>query len=297
MSDIFSVLRCPGCKAHLHREGKSLICEAGHTFDIAKSGYVNLLPPGKEKNAHTGDERVMIRARADFLAHGAYYEISRKLSDTLAEHMPESNDVVICDMGCGEGYHTCNITQQIGDRYCGVLSIGFDASKYAAECASKLSRSLGLLPQYGIGGKPDGRLCAYFTPANIFALPVNDSVFDAAVSMFAPIAWDEVRRILKPGGVLAVVSSGKHHLIEMRELIYDEVILSESLPAAADGFECCGTDSLTYTSEINSTDDILNLFKMTPFYYKTTEAGREKLYSKSSLSVTVDVNYSFFRLI
>jgi 23S rRNA (guanine745-N1)-methyltransferase len=297
MTEILSIINCPVCGGTLIRENKSLVCPHRHTFDIAKQGYVNLLPPGKEKNAHTGDEQVMVKAIVDFLSRGYYKNISDRLAELITEHIPTDTDAVLCDMGCGEGYHTTNIADGV-HRGTGkpVLAVGFDASKHAAVYSSRLSRSLGMMPKDGVGAEIDSHVQTYFMPANIFRLPICDSSVGAAVSMFAPIAWDEVKRVLKPGGILAVVSSGRDHLIEMRNLIYDEVRLSDFEPEAAEGFSLVASDELCYETIIETNDDIRNLFMMTPFYYKTTEAGRERLYSKESLKITVNVNYSIFKV-
>ncbi len=298
MKNIFELVCCPVCGGSLHRDNKCIICDAGHSFDIAKCGYVNMLPTGKAKNSHTGDEREMVRARVDFLSRGYYAEISRRLASLLSERLPRADGYTLCDMGCGEGYHTCAVTEAIADKTGkSVLTLGFDASKYAAECASKRSRSMGLMPRGGIGEPFEEKCAAYFMPGNIFSLPIRDSSVDVATSMFAPIAGDEASRILKKGGILAVVASGKEHLMEMREIIYDDVHISAAHTPTPDGFRELFRDSLKYTEHISSGDDIRSLFMMTPFYYRTPEQGRAVLYGMDELYVTVDINYSFFEVI
>ena len=298
MTAILDILKCPVCGSGLTRRERCIVCENGHNFDIAKCGYVNMLPPGREKNSRTGDERDMVRARVDFLSRGYYGEISRRFAELLANHLPKRDSYVICDMGAGEGYHTCQIADTVhGKLNKDVLAIGFDASKYAAECASKRSRSLGFMPKGGIGEAHESECAAYFMPGNIFSLPLEGSSVDAAVSMFAPIAAEEAARLLTKDGILAVVASGRDHLIEMRQIIYDDVHLSEAVTPVPEGFREISRSSLTYKVKIESTEDIKSLFMMTPFYYKTSEKGREELYSRSELEVTVDVNYSFFEVI
>ncbi len=291
---VLDLIVCPTCGGCLNREGGSLVCESRHTFDVARSGYVNLLPPGKEKNSHTGDERKMIAARADFLSLGHY----SRISSTLASLIPISGSdepFALCDMGSGEGHHTVNIVKTIAsvtDR--AVIAVGADASKYGAECASKLAAREGLMPRGGVGAECDLRAQAYFIPANIFHLPLRDGSLDACVSMFAPIAWDEVRRTLKSGGVLAVASAGADHLMEMRRVIYDEVREADFSPTAADGFEKLGEELLAYPIRLSSTEEIENLFIMTPFYYRTTEEGRARLLALDSLDLTVNVKITIF---
>lgn len=296
MINLFNILTCPVCGGILHRENRSVGCEAGHTFDIAKSGYVNMLPPGKEKNARTGDEKDMVRARVEFLGKGYYANISSAVADVISENVTGTDDLVLCDMGCGEGYHTCRFAGEIHDKTGrGVLALGFDASKYAAECASKLAKSKGWLSRDGIGGDCVSPVQCAFMPGNIFHLPVREHAVTCAVSMFAPVAGDEAQRILTDDGLLIVVSSGRDHLLEMRQLIYDDVHLSDSLPETPDGFELVTRRNLNYRTTIENKTDIASLFVMTPFYYKTTEAGRARLAEQDTLDVTVDVNITIFR--
>lgn len=285
MMNIFDYIICPVCGGALHRESKSLICENGHTFDIAKAGYVNLLPPGKEKNARTGDEKNMVKARVDFLAKNHYGKISDAAAAMIRKHCGDGF-VSCADMGCGEGYHTCRIAERLET----CVMLGFDASKYAAECASKLSKSKGMMPRDGVGAEHGSDASAYFFPANLFRLPVREHSLDAAVSMFAPIAGEESARILKEGGKLIVVSSGRDHLLEMRSLIYDEVHFSDPSVAVPEGFRKVDEENLKYTFTLTSREDIEALFVMTPFYYKTTEKGRERLLRSDSLTITAEVN-------
>ncbi|MBQ7313310.1 MAG: methyltransferase domain-containing protein [Clostridia bacterium] len=293
--NLHTLLRCPLCGGLFTRYNKSLRCDSGHSFDVAKAGYVNLLPPGKEKNARTGDERDMVKAREEFLSAGHYAAISDALADAAAQYAPRES-YTVCDMGCGEGYHTCRFAARLAERTgAPVTAVGFDASKYAAERACKRAVREGLMPKDGIGAAFDGNASAYFMPGNIFRLPLADHSVNLALSMFAPVAGDEAKRVLTEDGLLIVVSSGKEHLLEMRQRIYDDVRLSDELPAVPDGFREIARVNGKYQTAIQSTEALMSLFTMTPFYYKTTEAGRERLVSADlPFSVTVDVNYSIF---
>lgn len=294
MTNLLDLLVCPVCGTSLERVDKSLKCAAGHTFDIAKAGYVNLLPPGKEKNARTGDEKEMVKAREEFLSLGHYALIADTLAGLVAEHT--AGPYRVCDMGCGEGYHTCRFTERLSEQTgAEVLAVGFDASKYAAERASKRSVRNGHMPKEGVGAAHGGDVSAYFLPGNIFHLPLADHSVNVALSMFAPVAGNEAKRVLSEDGILVVASSGKEHLLEMRQRIYDDVRLSDELPAVPDGFREIARANGKYQTAIQTTEALMSLFTMTPFYYKTTEAGRERLLSSEMpFSVTVDVNYSIF---
>lgn len=297
MTDILDLIVCPVCAAAMTRYPGCLKCPSGHSFDIARAGYVNLLPPGKEKNSRSGDEREMVRGREEFLAHGHYDRFTDTISDIIKKYV-HADAITVCDMGSGEGYHTCRLTDLLNSDVRSVLSVGFDASKYAAERASRRSQKLGLLPPMGIASDAaaDFRSAAYFMPGNIFRIPLSDSSFDVCLSLFAPIAWAEAARILKNGGILIAASSGENHLLEMRRIIYDEVHTAEKLPQADEPFAEIDTLSLKY-SFMPDHNDLCALFKMTPFYYKTTAAGRARLENTACpISLTAHVNFSVFRV-
>lgn len=298
MNDILDILSCLLCGRSLDRVSGSLRCGNGHSFDIARSGYVNLLPPGKEKNARSGDEREMVRARESFLSLGYYDSIADTLAGLVTEYSPDSckSSCTVCDMGCGEGYHTCRTIEHLSELCDGeLLAVGFDASKYAAERASKRAVREGLMPRDGVGAAHDKGAAAYFFPGNLFRLPLADSSVNVALSLFAPVAGDEAARILKNDGLLIVVSSGREHLLELRRRIYEDVRLSDELPPVPSGFRELGRRHSTEVVSIRTTEELRALFTMTPFYYKTTEQGRERLLSSEMpFRLTVDVDYSIF---
>lgn len=297
MTDILHLLRCPNCGAPMTGREKSLVCGSGHCFDIAKSGYVNLLPPGKGKNARTGDDRGMVEARMNFLKRGFYGKISDMAAAVVGEYAPAVNETItVCDMGSGEGWHSCRITEKIGEiAPYPVLLAGIDASKYGAERASKLARSMNLMPREGIGAPHSMGTAAYFFPANLFHTPFADRSFSAALSMFAPIAWEEAARILDDDGVLVVVASGREHLLELRQLIYSDVRFSEDEIPVSEFFELVQRQNLRYTVKLPDKEAIADLFMMTPFYYKTSEVGKARLLAKDTLDITVDVNYTIYK--
>lgn len=293
--NLLHFLCCPLCGSSFTRNNNILSCTAGHHFDLAKEGYVNLLPPGKGKNARTGDEKDMIRARRDFLSLGLYAPISDGITELLSKHLQGSDDLLLCDSGCGEGYHTLRITQSLQKQASGhVMSVGFDASKYAAACGMKASARAGLTGTAGIGSEEN--TLAYFIPANIFSLPLNNNCASAVISMFAPVAVQENIRVLREGGVLITASSGVEHLREMRNLLYADVHISDGAVPKYDGFVLTEEKKICYTVQLPDKTAIANLFTMTPFYYKTPEAGRERLYAADSLTVTVDTDLRVYRL-
>ena len=164
MTDAFSLLRCPLCGTPLDRRGQSLFCrrpERSHCFDVASSGYVNLLPPGRAGNGHTGDDADMIRARSRFLAMGFYDPISDAAAALAAGAVP-AGPLSFIDAGCGDGYQTCRIARLLSGKYgIDVQALGADASKKGAEAGARTARRT---------GSP-----ASFAACNLFSLPVADT--------------------------------------------------------------------------------------------------------------------------
>ncbi len=277
-------LRCPLCGHPLERSDGSAACtgERRHNYDIAKEGYLSLLPPGRARNSKTGDDAEMIRARAAFLGGGGYDRYSAEAVEFAAkfmDHVPESGAVLV-DAGCGEGRHTVNMASHLASAIkAPVTALGFDASKFGVRAAAK---------RYVRGECADG-VTPFFATANIFHLPVASECADIFTSLFAPLPDDKARRVLKPGGVLLICAAGADHLREMREIIYENVIPSGGGAAVPDGFDVAGEKTVSYKLPSLSRDEVMSLFTMTPFYYNAPAEGRMRLENTQSLAVTVQV--------
>lgn len=284
MLSIPITLTCPICGAPLTAQEHTLQCtgagEKQHSYDIAASGYVNLLSPGKKNNAKTGDSKEMVRARSAFLHTGAYECAAGVLAGMIGEELGDT-PAVLLDAGCGEGYYTLYIAA-----HCPHLSvIGFDASKYAAEAAAKAARRAMLQDR------------AFFAAGNIFSLPVATASCDLVLNGFAPEAHAEFRRILKTGGTLFVVSAGERHLYELKQLLYGDaarynVPLSDA--QAIVGFTLQRAVTVRYERTLTTSEDIRNLFAMTPYFHRTSRADSEHLNGVDRLCITVDFDIRIY---
>lgn len=276
---------CPVCRARLYKVGGSLFCggERRHCYDISSSGYVNLLPPGKKNNRSAGDDGEMISARRRFLGNGHY----DRISDTAAQIMlsaltrADTSLRLFADCGCGEGYHTVRIFKKLSESFPNLCGVGFDASKKGADCGARLAKAI-----------PNLR----FAAANIFGLPLEDGCADAVFSLFAPVPDAEACRILSPGGLIAVCSSGSRHLWQMRELLYGEPRLSPPLDRTPEGFRPFSSSSLSYEITVSG-EEIRDLFTMTPFYYRCPKEGRERLLKTEILTTEISVEYKVYEKI
>lgn len=282
-------LICPHCGGALRREGGSLLCD-GHTgrqhcYDIAAAGYVNLLPPGKGGNAHTGDDAAMIAARSAFLRGGYYDCISDAAAEIAYEALGDGQaDIRFCDAGAGEGYHTRRMACRLGEiSGLPVIGCGIDASKKGAAAGAKGGRDL----------PPSVNLS--FAAGNIFSLPVADRSLDVVFSLFAPIPAEEVFRTLRDDGVLVVVAAGPRHLWELRCLLYDEPREGNAQAATPAGFTLSHKHTVREMVHIPDQAALQALFTMTPFFYRTPESGKVRLSQTASLDVHLEADIYVFR--
>lgn len=259
---------CPVCRQKLNRSNSSWKCGNGHSFDIARKGYVNLLTTAKLNPKTAGDNADMVKARTEFLDLGYYKPLAEKLRAVIAYELQNKDRPVIIDSGCGEGFYTSELSGiQAATIY------GIDISKHAvAHCMTRIHTA-------GISN-------CDFAVASAFQLPFADECADAVVSVFAPVCNDEYSRVLKKSGALVVVSPSPKHLFELKAAVYDEPYENKPNIYALGRFEKDEEYLLEYKANIASSEDIRSLFMMTPYCYKTSEEGMARLRALESIEVT-----------
>lgn len=252
-----SQLLCPICRAPLARGEHTYLCPAHHSFDCAKSGYVNLLP--SSTGGGHGDDRLMVRSRRDFLEKGYYQPLADAICSAAAEHCGDSPAVL--DAGCGEGYYTARVAAAL-------LSprvIAVDVSRTAADlCARRLKD-------------------AEVAVASVYSLPIADACIDLVLNIFSPLAQDEYARVLRPNGLFLTVIPLEDHLYSLKAAVYDTPYRNRVKDTALPGFEFLGRRDVSYPITLTSKSDILALFCMTPYYYKTSARDQAKLNALNSL--------------
>ena len=261
-------LTCPVCQKPLIRNEGSFHCEKKHSFDCAKSGYVNLLDNTKKKTKFPGDNKLMAAARRDFLNRGYYAPLSDLLNETAARLLAGKSSPAVLDAGCGEGYYTARLYSFLSKKGFSPEIFGIDISKFTVDIAAKRCRDI------------------QFAVASAFHLPVQDASFDLAVNFFAPYTGDETRRILKKNGLFLMAIPDEDHLWELKEAVYETPYKNEVKDYALKGFNFLEAQNIRTTLDLPCSDDILNLFKMTPYYYKTSREDQQRLERLESLSVT-----------
>jgi 23S rRNA (guanine745-N1)-methyltransferase len=182
-----AAVRCPLCAAEFTVAGRSLRCVSGHTYDLAKQGYVNLL------GQSGGDSKEMVAARAEFLASGHYTPLASLVASEAARDLPR--DGLVVDAGCGTGYYLGAVLS----RAPAATGLGMDTSVFALRRAAKVAGAVGW---------------DLWKP-----WPLASGCADVVLTVFAPRNPAETHRVLKPGGRLLVVTPSSSHLAELRQYV------------------------------------------------------------------------------
>ncbi|HCC07226.1 MAG TPA: hypothetical protein DEP72_03540 [Clostridiales bacterium] len=265
-----SMLICPVCKGKIALNHETYICESGHCYDIAREGYVNLLTVNQKKSNSPGDNKIMMNARKDFLEKG-YYDV---LIDEIDKEIKLEDTVESCvDIGCGEGYYTSKFRELNKN----INFIGMDISKEAIKKASKRREDI----IWVVGGSNN--------------IPIMNNSIDIIVQIFAPHNVDEYLRIMKTDAKLITVTPGEEHLLKLKELLYEDVYLNDQKYINDERLSVVKEDRVSMKINVSSGDDISNLLKMTPYYYRTNEDKIEELCKLEKLETEIDFNIRVYK--
>ena len=256
-----SLFRCPLCRAPLTREAGRYLCPAGHSFDLASAGYVHLLPANRKHSRQPGDDREMVAARSAFLDRGHYAPLLDALAAALLRRLPPEEAPVLLDSGCGEGYYTAGLYRALCAAGYRPRAAGVDISKFALRRAARRL--------------PEGE----FAVASAYHLPVADRCAGLLVNIFSPLAAEEFARVSRPGALFCYVVPSARHLWEMKQVLYpapyENPVKREEYP----GFTWLGVEEVRYMLHLDLPQDIMALFHMTPYAWKTPRDGVERLSS------------------
>ncbi|MBO5576786.1 MAG: methyltransferase domain-containing protein [Ruminococcus sp.] len=271
---------CPVCKKKLKKLDNVFHCQNGHSFDIARKGYVNLLTTKKRDPSKSGDKAEMVKARTAFLDKDYYRPLAEKTASLLKELLDGKKNSAVIDSGCGEGYYTCIYAHSVPE----ALFFGVDISKSAvSHCMTRVH----------VKKLKNCEFCV----ASSFELPFKNEMADVVVSTFAPVSNDEYARVLKKGGKLVVVSPSSKHLFELKSAVYDKPYDNAPNNYALSKFELERSEIFEYTRTLETTQEIIDLFTMTPYFFKTSVQGLEKLKRLDSLEVTCGFDIRIYKRI
>jgi 23S rRNA (guanine745-N1)-methyltransferase len=268
-----TILTCPLCGGNLTQEGKTWSCPKNHSFDVAKQGYVNLLPVQQKHSKNPGDTRDMVAARRSFLEKGHYAPIARRVAELLRPVLPESPTVL--DAGCGEGYYLSQLQAALGTGD----FLGVDISKEAVRYAAGRNKN------------------ALWITASAAHLPVGSGSLDAVMSMFALTVPEEFSRVLKPQGYFLEVTAGRGHLMGLKSLIYSELIEKQEKHPDCPGFRLVSQETLEFPISLEEPGEVQELLSMTPHFWRITKEGAQRAAAAEGLQDMAQVEFRLYQRI
>lgn len=190
---VAAYVRCPACAAPVRLGENQVTCDRGHSFDIARQGYVSLVSgrggPG------TGDSGAMVMARDRFLSGGHYQPLADAVS-ALAARLDPGGPGLVLDLAGGTGYYLARVLDALGGRLGACVDLSAPALRRAARAHPR---------------------AAAFGADAWQALPLADGAAVLVLSVFGPRNAAEIRRVLAPGGTLIVATPGTEHQRELRQ--------------------------------------------------------------------------------
>jgi 23S rRNA (guanine745-N1)-methyltransferase len=259
------------CREPLVRVERTYACANRHAFDIARSGYVNLLQPQDKKSKSPGDTTDAAAARRRFFEAGH----ARPLVDAIVHALPLRDGDALLDAGCGEGHHLDAFRAAYG-----VEAWGLDISVPAIELAAKKYRA-----------------CHWVVANADRFLPFENGAFAAVTSITARLNAEEFRRVLAPGGTLLVVLPSTHDLIELRAAILGQGVerdrVERTIAAFAPHFgNVERQETITHTATL---DPAAMRDAMESSYRGLRTRERERLERLQAMQVTLARDLLLFR--
>lgn len=272
-----SLLQCPLCSTEISVTASGLCCSNNHHFDRAKQGYYNLLPVQHKASKQPGDDKLMVQARREFLEDDYYRPFSQALNTLLLDHLDIQTGNIL-DAGCGEGYYLQQLAESIEKNKLSISLTGIDISKHAIQSACKRSKN---------------HLWLVASAANA---PLKSHSLDAIYSLFTPLNAMELHRLLKPKGAVVIASAGPMHLIELRELLYEDVksTFIDTKQLLDSHFDHQTLKTVDFGISLESSAAIQSLLKMTPHYWRAKADAKDRLSRIEQLCVSAQINLDVF---
>ncbi len=243
------MLLCPvrDCRMPLARDDRRLFCAQGHSFDVARSGYINLLQPQDRRSNQPGDTMAAVRARRRLHDRG----VTKPLLDGIAGILCASKDDVVLDAGCGDGFYLGTLARQAG-----FSAHGVDISVPAIEAAAR---------RY-----PE---CEWIVANADRFVPYADRSFSIVMSITARMNAQEFRRVLRNDGRLLVALPAADDLIELRGSGHDRT--ARTIQTFANRFTLLEQRRVSTTADLDAAgvhDVLLSIYR--PMQSRRIEAMR-----------------------
>lgn len=253
LSEVTELLACPLCRSGFGLQERALVCGSGHSFDVARQGYVSLLTGSATK--FPGDSAEMIAAREQFLGGGGFDALMDAVAESSAAAGVGGSTPRILEIGAGTGHYLGRVLDALPSAH----GIGLDVSKFAARRIARAHPRAGAV------------VADVWQP-----LPIRDDSLTHVVCVFAPRNADEAHRVLKGRGALIVLTPTPRHLRELVALLgmvrVDDRKVERLGAAMAGRFEHADQVAVEYPMRL-SHEDVRQLVGMGPSARHLTPAA------------------------
>ncbi|HEX8171989.1 MAG TPA: methyltransferase domain-containing protein [Thermoanaerobaculia bacterium] len=256
------------CHQPLTRDGRSYVCANRHSFDLARSGYLNLLQPQDRKSKEAGDSAAAVQARRRFLDAGHAAPLVR----AIVQAVPLARGAPLLDVGCGEGHHLAAFRAAYE-----VDAHGVDLSVPAIDLAARRHRD-----------------CTWIVGNADRFLPYGSASFHTVASITARLNPDEFRRVLAPGGTLLIAIPGADDLLELREAVLGEAIERDRIERTIAMFGAFTLKSQHSVRHVATLQREAIVDVLTSSYRGLRARERERLESLASMEVTMSRDLLLF---
>lgn len=269
------MLLCPVCHEPLVDDERGAACAGGHRFDRAREGYLYLLRSSKSGDS-MGDPKSRRAPSRAFLNRGYYAPLRDAMVELVREQVSWARGVYGHSYDLARYLLRRGLLHQCQGAVSGVVLTAFDLGKEMVRLAAKRGDA------------------TYFV-ANMKDIPVADGAFDMVTELFAPFNEREFARVLAPEGSLYTVVPGARHLFGLKEVLYDTPYLNdEKLPKTTE-LKLVGTQRVSANITLQTQADIEAVFQMTPYYYRTRPADKERLANLDTLETDIDFIIAEYR--
>ena len=261
------------CGEPLRRDGDRFACARDHAFDIARSGYCNLLQPQDRRSRTPGDSKAAVAARRRLLDAGHGAVLLDALTAMIAELDLAPRSAVL-DVGCGEGHYLAALQERFD-----LDAWGIDISVAAIDAAARKHSS------------------AHWLVVNADRkLPFADRSFRAILSITGRRNSSELRRVIAADGQLIVAVPAEDDQAELREALLGRATLrdrqAELVQEFAHDFEVEESRVARHT-EVLSAETLRDLLATT--YRGARRSAQDKLAEIEALEVTTSFKIVRFR--
>lgn len=257
---------CPICtRSMLFENNTTLVCTEGHSYDLAKKGYIHLL----SQSVDTKYDKALFQSRQRIAESGFFTPLIEAIAD-LVESARLSENIAIFDAGCGEGSHLAQIQKYVTGN---TIGFGADISKEGIQlAASNPSKTIWLV-------------------ADLAKTPLANQKFPFILNVLSPSNYSEFDRLLTDDGQLIKVIPNSAYLQELRKIFYgdkENFDNEKTMSRFQEKFDLIKNQEVKY--QVRLEQPLLNdLVKMTPLSWSANEAKRKQVSDTSAMDITVDM--------